>query len=93
LVQDEEFQFNLTRLLQKISQFVKSKPEVAKKFYTDINHIYDQVILDCETTLVTGSTLSDPKIKNPLVIKSKGRPSNRRIKSSSEKKQPKKNLK
>src|ERR1051325_7953868 len=81
-VQDEESQFNLTRLQQKISCFVKCNPDSARKFYIEIENIYNQIISDCKTTTIPSQV---PKIKNPLVNKRKGRPPNKRFKTSLEK--------
>ena len=86
-VQDEESQFNLTRLQQKISCFVKSNPDSARKFYIEIENIYNQIISDCKTTTIPSQV---PKIKNPLVNKRKGRPPNKRFKTSLEKNKTKK---
>ena len=72
--------------MHKISQFVKSNPNTAKKFYTDIENVYNQNTSNGNAvTLALTSTSSQPKIKNPLINKTKGRPSNKRLKASLEK--------
>jgi hypothetical protein len=65
---------------------VKSNPNTAKKIYTDIENVYNQNTSNYNAaTLATTSTSSQPKIKNPLINKTKGRPSNKRLKASLEK--------
>lgn len=85
-VQDEEYQFKLKRLLQKIQRFTKDNPESSSKLYNSINDIYNNEISN-QANQVTRSNAShqEPKIKNPLVIKTRGRPAKKRIKSSFEK--------
>ena len=65
---------------------MKSNPNTAKKIYTDIENVYNQNTSNYNAaTLATTSTSSQPKIKNPLINKTKGRPSNKRLKASLEK--------
>ena len=69
--------------MQKIQNFTKSNPEFSVKFYMSINDIYNEEI---STYQAVQSSLSQyPNIKNPLVIKSRGRLANKHIKSSLEK--------
>jgi hypothetical protein len=68
--------------LQKIQHFAKNNPEISNKLYDSINAIYNEEISNQETK---SSSSQGPKIKNPLVVKSKGRPAKKRIKSSLEK--------
>ena len=50
-----------------------------------INDIYNEEISTYQA--VQSSSSQHPNIKNPLVIKSRGRPANKHIKSSLEKKE------
>lgn len=84
-VQDEEYQFKLTRLLQKIKNFITQYPETSIKLYTSINDIYTKEVSNYQVTKSSSSSSQEPSIKNPLVIKIRGRPSKKRIKSSLEK--------
>ena len=81
--QNEEYQFKLNRLLQKIQHFTKNNPDGAINLYLGINDIYNKEILDYQAA--KPSSPQQPEIKNPLVIKTRGRPPQKRMKSVLEK--------
>jgi hypothetical protein len=73
----------LNRLLQKIQHFTKNNLDGAINLYLGINDVYNKVILDYQAAKLSSSR--EPKIKNPLVIKTRGRPPQKRMKSILEK--------
>ena len=75
----------MNRLLQQIQRFIKHNPETSVKLYTSINNIFNKERSNYQVAKSTKSSSSGPKIQNPLVTKTRGRPANKRIKSSFEK--------
>jgi hypothetical protein len=75
-------------LLQQIQRFIKHNPEISINLYTSINDLFNEERSNFQATKSTKSTKSsssEPKVQNPLVTKTRGRPANKRIKGSFEK--------
>ncbi len=87
-MQNEEYQLKLTRLLYKIQHFIKNNPEASINLYPCINNVYNKEVLDYQAEKPSSSS-RQPEIKNPLVTKTRGRPSQKRMKSSLEKEKKK----
>ncbi|CAB4405291.1 unnamed protein product [Rhizophagus irregularis] len=85
--QDQNHQYMLTRLLQKIQRFVTQNPIISKTLYVSFNETFTSEVenLNKAQSKVQSNTLNIiPTVKNPLVVREKGRPSNKRIKSAGE---------
>ncbi|CAB4478770.1 unnamed protein product [Rhizophagus irregularis] len=85
--QDQNHQYMLTRLLQKIQRFVTQNPIISKTLYISFNEIFTSEVenLNKAQSKVQSNTLNIiPTVKNPLVVHGKGHPSNKRIKSAGE---------
>ena len=61
-VQNEEYQFKLNRLLQKIQHFTKNNPERAISLYSGINDVYNKEILDYQAAKPSSSRQPEIKI-------------------------------
>ncbi|CAG8594521.1 7361_t:CDS:2 [Funneliformis caledonium] len=75
---NQDYQYMITRLLQKIQRFVMQNPISAITFYTSFNEVF---VSEIEKEIQTQSNNSNIilTVKNPLIICGKGQPSNKRI--------------
>jgi hypothetical protein len=81
--ESNDFQYMLTRLLQKVQRLVIQNSEAAETLYTSINEIYNFEIEKINKIQTQNSKVT-PAVKNPLVVHGKGRPSNKRFASTAE---------
>ena len=68
----------LTRLLQKVQQFVIQNPVSATTFYTSLNELFISEVEKINQLQFNNSRVI-ATVKNPLIVRGKGRPSNKRI--------------
>lgn len=75
---NQDYQYMLIRLLQKVQRFVIQNPESAITFYTSLNELFVSEVEKLNQQKLNNSEVI-PAVKNPLVTRGKGRPSNKRI--------------
>ncbi|CAG8759093.1 8412_t:CDS:2, partial [Racocetra fulgida] len=80
---DPNYQYMLTRLLQKVQRFTTQNPTIATTLYNSFNEIFVSEIEKVNKSQ-SNNLKTTPTIKNPLIIRGKGRPSNKRITSAIE---------
>jgi hypothetical protein len=77
---DQDYQYMLTRLLQKIKRYTTQNPSSAKNFYISLNKTFTSE--SEKVNQVQSTNLKEkPTIENPLKVRGKGRPSTKRNKS------------
>lgn len=81
--QNQDHQYMLTRLLQKVQRFVTQNPTIATTLYTSFNEIFVSEVEKFKEPQI-GNSKVVPTVKNPLIIRGKGRPSNKRTRSAIE---------
>ena len=73
----------LTRLLQKVQRFVIQNPVSVTTFYTSLNELFISEVEKINQLQFNNSKVT-ATVKNPLIVRGKGRPSSKRIKSTGE---------
>ncbi|CAG8609627.1 11243_t:CDS:1, partial [Funneliformis caledonium] len=68
---NQDYQYMLTQLLQKIQQFVMQNSISAITFYTSFNEVFVSKIEKEIQTQFNNSNII-PTVKNPLIIREKG---------------------
>ncbi|CAG8621153.1 9242_t:CDS:2 [Gigaspora margarita] len=89
---DQNYQYMLTQLLQKVQKFTTQNPTTAVTLYNSFNEIFVSKIEKIDK-LQSNSLKITPTIKNPLIIRGKERSSNKKITSTIELASNKKNSK
>ncbi|CAG8628338.1 1166_t:CDS:2 [Funneliformis caledonium] len=68
---NQDYQYMLTRLLQKIQRFVTQYPISTITFYTSFNEVFVSEI-EKGTQIQSNNSNIIPTVKNPLIIHEKG---------------------
>ncbi|CAG8846773.1 12599_t:CDS:1, partial [Racocetra persica] len=80
---DQNYQYILTQLLQKVQRFMKQNSITATTLYNSFNEILVSEIENIDKSQSNNSKII-PTIRNPLIIRGKGCLSNKRITSTIE---------